>query len=367
MKVLALCSYPKQAAATRFRIDQFVEPMRDRGIDITVSPFLDSRAFQSIYEGGSLAKKVLGMAGGLLKRVTETFTILQYDLIFVQREAMLLGPAFFEWFYQLFGRIPMVLDLDDATYVRYVSPTYGRIGSFFKFFGKTDYLIKRSAAVVCGNRFIAEHVTSVGGKPKIIPTIVDTDIFKPAEKDNPIPVIGWIGTHSTAPFLSLIFPVLERLGENYVFKLKVVGAGPIQTAAKNFQVEYLAWDMDREVEDFQSIDIGIYPIMLSKSANEQWLLGKSGFKAIQYLAVGVPFVMSPVGACADIGISGTTHFNAVNDEEWYTSLKKLLDSADLRRQMGNDARQFSLENYGLNLHLLRLAEVFERAVTDLRR
>ena len=62
-----------------------------------------------------------------------------------------------------------VLDLDDATYVSYTSPTYGGAGSALKWFGKTDDLIKWAAVVTCGNRSIAEYVESKGARARIIP------------------------------------------------------------------------------------------------------------------------------------------------------------------------------------------------------
>jgi hypothetical protein len=86
--------------------------------------------------------------------------------------------------------------------------------------------------------------------------------------------------------------------------------------------------------DFQNLDIGLYPIVPSPSANEEWLRGKSGFKAVQYMSVGVPFVMSPVGICAEMGESGRTHLNAETAEDWYNSLSQLLEDSELRRRMG---------------------------------
>ncbi len=65
-----------------------------------------------------------------------------FDVLLIQREAMLFGPPIFEWLYKTVGDCPMVLDLDDATYISYVSPTYGPSGSSVKFFGEADKLIK---------------------------------------------------------------------------------------------------------------------------------------------------------------------------------------------------------------------------------
>jgi len=296
----------------------------------------------------------------VLKRFGEVFSSRSYDLIYLQREAMFFGPGIFEWMYQNVGRVPMILDLDDATYVPYVSPSYGPVGSFFKFFGKTDNLIKRAELVICGNRFIAEYVRSKGAEAIVIPTVVDTDLFTPIEKTNDIPVVGWIGTHSTFAFLESLFPVLERLAREFQFKLRIVGAGRNSINIDGVEIENLDWDMHREIADFQSFDVGIYPITVSSSANEEWIKGKSGFKAIQYLAVGVPFVMSPVGVCGEIGEVNVTHFNAVSHEDWYNSLSKLISNADLRKAMGMKGREHSLEHFCISAQASILAEAMKR-------
>lgn len=341
---------------------QFVEPLKKHGIELEISPFLDAKQFGEFYKGSGILTKASGTLGPVLKRIGQLGTVGKYDLIFVQREAMFFGPALFEWLYKSTSGAPVVLDLDDATYIRYVSPRYGKTGSLLKFFGKTDNLIKRSAAVMCGNRFIAEYVESKVAKAAVIPTVVDTDKFQPVEKINDTPVLGWIGTHSTFPFLQTLFPVLEELAEIHRFVLKIVGAGKKNIKVKGVEVRNLDWELNREIEDFQTLDIGLYPMTVTDSANRQWLQGKSGFKAIQYMAVGVPFVMSPVGVGGEIGMPGETHFNAEADEDWYNSLNKLLSDADLRTQMGRNAREHSIENYTVAEQAGKMAAVFDEAV-----
>ena len=46
-------------------------------------------------------------------------------------------------------------------------------------FGKTNDLIRWAKVVTCGNRSIAEYVTSRGGRARVIPTVVDTERFRP--------------------------------------------------------------------------------------------------------------------------------------------------------------------------------------------
>ncbi|HEX8639392.1 MAG TPA: glycosyltransferase [Pyrinomonadaceae bacterium] len=366
MRVLSVCSYPNDSATTRYRLTQFVEPLARRGIDLEISSFFDDEQFRQFYKNKSLFKAMTEMSTPVLRRVAQIRKARGYDVLLVQREAMNFGPAVFEWIFQKFGGLPMLLDLDDATYIPYTSPTFGKIGSFFKFFGKTDKLIERADVVICGNRFIAEYVEKKGTEAVIIPTVVDTSEFKPIEKNNAIPIVGWIGTHSTFPLLQSIFPVLQKLAEKHRFTLKIVGSGREHVEIEGVTIENLAWNLERETADFQSLDIGVYPITVSSTHSDEWLLGKSGFKAIQYLAVGIPFVMTPVGVCGEIGEPGATHFNALSDEDWYNALDKLLDDENLRKQMGKAGRMVSLRDYTIEMQFEKLEDTLRRVYRNRR-
>jgi len=344
MKVLALASYPVEAAATRYRLQQFVEPLAARGVTLEVHPFLNSHQFKILYRRNALPATAIGLIKSAVMRIADLVIARKADVILIQRESMLFGPPIVERLIARGLKRPMVLDLDDATYVAYDSPTYGALGKL-KWFSKTDDLIRWASLVTCGNRSIAEYVASKGAKARVIPTVVDTRVFRPIQGDRESLVLGWIGTHSTFPYLESIFPVLSRLAKEHHFSLKVVGAGREDIAVPNVRVETLPWELDREVRDFQSIDIGLYPIDTSLYGN--WAQGKSGFKAVQYMAVGVPYVASPVGGSAEIGEAGKTHLFASTNDEWYRNLKLLIAGERLRHEMGAAGRQHAIEHYAL--------------------
>jgi glycosyltransferase involved in cell wall biosynthesis len=368
MRVLAFCSYPEESAATRYRLLQFVLPLANRGIDVTVKPFLNSEKYGNFYKKGRLIRNSLNLLGPLVQRTFDSLSAKDHDLLFVQREAMMFGPPIFEWIARAVGNIPMVLDLDDATYVSYVSPTYGKLGSAFKFFGKTDKLIEQSEFVIACNRFVAEYVEKKGKQTTIVPTVVDTDKFCPVSKDSEhIPVIGWIGSHSTLPLLESLFPILTRLALEHPFKLKVVGGGKEDIKIEGVELENLPWSLEREVDDLRSFDIGLYPMVVSDSASRDWLFGKSCFKAVQYMTAGIPFVLSPMGNCAETGIANETHFFANSDEQWYQSLQTLLNFPDLRKKMGERGRKFALENFTIEQQVDKIEEVFRQSIETFRR
>ena len=347
MKVLALASYPVEAAATRYRLEQFVAPLAERDITLEIYPFIDSNLFAQMYQRNALRRTAIGLIKPTLLRLADVLRAHSADVILVQREAMMFGPPLIEWLTTRVCRRPLVLDLDDATYVSYTSATYGRLGRTLKWFSKTDDLIRWAKIVTCGNRAIAEYVTNKGATARIIPTVVDTDLFCPLPRRNDgSTVVGWIGTHSTFPYLESIFPVLQDLAKTYQFRLKIVGAGRQEVRVAGVEVENLEWDLAREIPDFQSFDIGLYPIESSLYA-AKWATGKSGFKAIQYMAVGIPYVSTPVGASAEIGEVGTTHFSATNADEWRNALALLLSDAEKRRKMGMAGREYVTNHYCL--------------------
>lgn len=365
MKVLALASYPVEAAATRYRLTQFVEPLAERGISVHVRPFLDSSLFAALYKRNQMPRVALGLLGSALLRMNDTLAARSADVVFVQREAMLFGPPIIEWLSTRLGKRPMVLDLDDATYVSYTSPTYGRIGSWLKWFKKTDELIGWARVVTCGNRSIAEYVESKGGRARVIPTVVDTERFRPsvARGSGGAPlVLGWIGTHSTFPYLESIFPALQELARTHAFKLKVIGAGRSEIKLPGVEIESLDWKLEREIDDFQSFDIGLYPINAALYA-DQWAAGKSGFKAIQYMAVGIPYVATPVGACAEIGEDGATHFLASTPDEWRARLELLLTDEERRKAMGEAGRRHALQHYTVPQQADKLAAALHEAAS----
>ena len=357
VRVLALASYPVEGASSRFRIVQFIEPLAARGIEVTFSPFLDASLFAALYTPGKLLRRLPRVALRASGRFAAAFR--SADVVLVQREAMLFGPPIVEWLATRPLRRPLLLDLDDATYVAVSSPVYGRMATVLKWPGKTDRLIRWAHTVICGNPNIARHAQSRGARTVVIPTVVDTRAFFPRTSESSDGLtIGWIGTHSTFPFLERLLPLFELLGRERRFRLRIIGSGRDDVRVEGVDVETRDWDIDREQEDFRSLDIGVYPL-----DDDAWNAGKSGLKAVQYMASGVPFVMSPVGVCAEMGRAGETHLVAITDDEWLEALRRLLDHATLRREMGRAGRAFAERSYSIDVAADALAAIIKAAVS----
>jgi len=357
VRVLALASYPIESAATRFRIDQLRPALAQQGIDVELSPFLDAPAYCALYDRRRIAATVAGASRGLARRVRDVCSVRRYDAILVQREAMLAGPAVCEALITGAAHIPMVLDLDDATWVGYDSPTYGRVARWAKRPAKTLALIDRASIVTCGAPAIVDFVARRGAVSRLLPPAVDTDQYRPHERPGGELIVGWIGTHSTWQYLEPLLPMLRSLAAEVPFRLRLVGAAATHVSVGLLSIDDLAWSLAREPQDFASLDVGLYPLH-----DDAWARGKSGLKSVQYLACGVPFVASPVGGAAEIGEPGITHLHATTPEQWRTCLHRLLTDASLRARMGQAGRACAQAHHTVEHAADAMAEALAEAV-----
>jgi glycosyltransferase involved in cell wall biosynthesis len=358
IRVLALATYPYEAAASRYRIIQYESPLRARGIDLVFRPFLDGRTFATLYDRKRIAINAVRLAFHVARRVGDLFRAFRADVVFVQREALLFGPPVFEFIVARLLHRPMVLDLDDATYLPARSVAFGRLAELVKARWKTDAIIRWSRSVVCGNEAIAQHVRAAGVEAVVLKTIVNLHSFRarpPGDRPG-LPVVGWVGSHSTWQYVAPLLPTLARVARDYPFTLRIVGAGPVSIEEPGLATVSAPWSLEREPADFASLDIGLYPL-----AEDDWAAAKSGLKAIQYMSVGVPFVVTPVGICATLGETGRTHLEARTHDDWFQALSELLSDTDRRRTMGRAGRQYAMANFSLELQADVLADVLRQA------
>ena len=317
-----------------------------------------SRCCTATARGGEKARAALRALGG---RMGDLLRAREVDAVLIHREAALVGPPVIEWMLSRPLDRPLVFDLDDAVWVPYSSPTYGALLSrLLKAPGKTFFTLRAAAAVLAGNEHLAEEARRHNRNVHVVPTVVDTDIFRPVPRSNPVPVLGWIGTPSSAQYLRILGPVLGRLAERHRFVVRIVGAPPgfaLPGVPPGFPLELWPWQGARELSDFQGLDIGLYPLV-----EDAWSLGKSGFKAVQYMACGVPVIASPVGVTSEMVRHDETGLLARNEAEWTEGLERLLGDAGLRARLGDAGRAEAVARWSLAVHAPRVVDILSRVV-----
>jgi glycosyltransferase involved in cell wall biosynthesis len=356
-RLLVLTPAPSISASTRFRLEQYFPALRDAGIEPVMRPFLDERGFAVLYQRGQVGDKLAAAVRALAARAGDLVRATRADAVLVHREAALVGPPLIEWLLARALRRPVVFDLDDAIWVSYVSPTYGSLlPRLFKAPGKTYFTLRAAARVIAGNPYVAEFARRFNRHVDIVPTVVDTDVWRPmAEPPRERPVLGWIGTHSSLQYLRAIVPALQALARRRKFVVRVVGG---ELDAPGVAVENVPWTLAHEVRDFQSIDVGLYPLV-----EDDWSVGKSGFKAIQYMACGVPIVASAVGVTREMVRDGENGFLVDNDGDgWCRRLERLIDDAALRARIGAAGRRDAVAHWSLARWSPRVRDILTDAM-----
>ena len=343
-KILVICPFPQGIAASqRLKYEQYFDNWREHGYDITISSFMDKKLWDIVYTNGNYVNKVLGTLCGYYRRLRDIFYLKRYDLVYVHMWVTPLGTSLFERIFRALSK-KILYDIEDNVWMGKRSKT-NPIISALKGTSKANYLIKVSDHVITSSPFLNEYCSAINkhNACTYISSSVDTERFVPTNSyTNARKVtIGWTGTFSSREYLDLLRNVFLRLGQRCDFKLRIIGNFKYELPGVDLEV--IQWKEESEVEDLQEIDIGIYPLV-----DDEWVLGKSGLKAIQYMAFGLPTVATNVGNTPKIIQHMRNGWLVKTEEEWIQALETLITSPELRHKLGHTARATVVEKYSTN-------------------
>jgi len=94
--------------------------------------------------------------------------------------------------------------------------------------------------------------------------------------------------------------------------------------------------------------------------DDEWSKGKGGYKILQYMAMGIPCVASPVGVNKEIIKDGASGFLATTQDEWVEKLSSLIGDRALRLRMGREGREIAREQYSYEKNLSKLVSILEK-------
>lgn len=338
IKVAALTG-GKYDPSARFRVRQLIPALLQEGIEMDefippISKYPPSQQwFRPLWGIATLA--------GRIPAVIATY---RYDIVLLQRELLSTLVTL-----EPFTKRPRVLDVDDAIFLH-------RDGRFAK------QLAQLSDLIICGNDFIAEWFSKWNNNIAIIPTAVDTRRYIPREENRSSQgklVIGWIGTSGNFKYLYKIESALERVikkRSEIIFKI-ISDQKPKFKEKLNEKIEYVKWSPKTEIADIQSMTIGIMPL-----DNTEWEKGKCSFKMLQYMACGIPVIVSPVGINAQILSESKIGFGVISLKDWVDALIFLLNSPEQRKKMGSNGRKLVEAKYSINAIVPKLSSYF-KAIT----
>jgi glycosyltransferase involved in cell wall biosynthesis len=332
VKVTALTS-GMHVPSSRFRVRQFIEPLRRLGISVAE-------------HHPPLSKYALKRAGSLaaLARLPGVLAARAGDVVWLERE-LIAGRHTLERFA---GTRRRLFDVDDAIWLLNDS-------------NFSEEIAAGSFGVIAGNEFIADHYRQHCERVWIVPTSVDTRVWMPpAEAKQAKWIVGWIGTSSNLPHLLAVEePVANFLSRNKDCQLLVVcDREPRLNKIPAQSRRFVRWSPENEVGSVQKMDVGLMPL-----PDTEWARGKCALKMLLYMAVGIPVITSPVGVGeslirqAEVGIAATA------ERDWYEALRLLFDRRDLAHRLGMAGRRLVAEQYSVEKNVITLADILYAAAT----
>ena len=352
MRLAVVCPHPVgRAPSQRLKYEQYFESWARAGFDVEVFPFWDEVAWDTLYRPGRHLAKAAALRRAFARRRRNEEQWLSADLVYVHLGISPVGSLRFER-RLIDSRVPFVYDVDDLVHLRHGSA----VNPFMRHLRRPDRvvaLMEAAAHVIVCTEYLETFARRYNANVTDISSTIDTHRYapRPHRERSPV-VVGWSGSHSTSPYLHLLDDALARLAATDSIRLRVIGDPSFRMPGVD--VDALPWDASTEVADLSEIDIGVYPL-----PNEEWVLGKSGLKALQYMALEIPTVAERIGTIERIIDDGRSGFLVSGADEWVDKLRRLVRDPALRRQLGSAGRievenRFSLDaNEGTYLGVLR--------------
>jgi glycosyltransferase involved in cell wall biosynthesis len=92
--------------------------------------------------------------------------------------------------------------------------------------------------------------------------------------------------------------------------------------------------------------------------DDQWARGKCGFKALQYMSLGIPALVSPVGVNLSIVDNGINGMICSTAGEWKENMEMLMKDNKRIISLGIEARMKVERKYSVNSNTLNFLSLF---------
>jgi glycosyltransferase involved in cell wall biosynthesis len=343
MKICFFTKHEITWGSSRERVGLYLEGLKDNGHRIEVISVIPDR-LSRIWIGGSGGGRFFNRAysflySRLIKNLKFLFLIIRadaFDLIFIQK--VNLSPLLLWLLRRRNHRI--IFDFDDLCFAGVSANSLGSAGA-----------LKLYRHIIAGNKNLAELAARARAKENvtIIPTAIDCRAyyFKDSFQRGRPPLIGWAGSgENHLENLRLLVEPLKELSQKHEFSFKLIGAmGSVRIkglfAFLGQRLIVIDWlDIAELPAAIRTFDIGLMPLEDSEHARN-----KCGFKALQYMASGVPAVVSPVGLNTEIITDGANGFLAAGAAEWVKKISRLLTEPGLGISLAKEARRYVEAHY----------------------
>lgn len=231
-----------------------------------------------------------------------------------------------------------------------------------------DLLCKYSTSILVCNEFLKSTLPeSVQTKVTLIPTTdraaenIDLDEIngKRLETfDNKI-ILVWVGTAGNLTYLQKILPDLDRAAvlikeSGKQLQLRIVSNSSLKYEGVALNIENVKWSRSVANDELKNAHIGLMPL-----EENYYTPGKCGFKAVQYIGMGLPAIVSDVGFNTEVVRDEYNGFVVSCKGQWTERIVQLAFDSQLWKTISNNARAVWKENFNTKDVIERLKEIIK--------
>jgi glycosyltransferase involved in cell wall biosynthesis len=357
-KILFIAAHrPDRSPSQRFRFEQYISYLKENGFDSECSFIISEQDDAVFYKPGSYFSKFRIFLKSFRHRLKDARKANQFDIVYVQREAFMTRSIRFEKKFKK-SKAKLVFDFDDSIWLSNVSDANRKL-NWLKDAEKTAKIIAISNMIFAGNQYLKDYASQFNQNIKIIPTTIDTEEYQRIPTENDKICIGWSGSITTIQHFEYALPFLIRIKEKYGDKVVFKVIGDANYRNESLGIKGIGWNKQDEIKELSSFDIGIMPL-----PDDEWAKGKCGLKGLQYMALEIPTIMSPVGVNSEIIDNGKNGFLASTVAEWEEKISELIEDKTLRMNMGKAARQTVIDQYSVIANREKYLQYFKEVINE---
>ena len=356
-KILIICPFPKGVqAGQRLKYEIHLNTFENNGYSIEISSFIDLKTWNYIFKKGFLINKILSTIFGYVKRTKDIFKLHKYDIVYVFMWVTPFNTNFYEKLFVKFSK-KFIYDIEDNVFLSKKNEINPLI-YFLKSEKKIFYLVKNANHIITSAPDLNNKCLRVSKKNNCTYISPSIDFNKYVNQNSYINnkeiTLGWTGTFSSLEYLRKLENILIDISKIRKIKLLVIGNFEYQIRDINYQ--YIDWNKENEISDLNKIDIGLYPLPIE----DDWVIGKSGLKAIQYMALGIPTVATNIGNNKNIITNMKDGILVKSEKEWFDALIMLIDNPKLRKNIGESAINTVKKNFSKETISKQYLDVFNK-------
>lgn len=252
----------------------------------------------------------------------------------------------------------LLLDVDDAIWRTHPHKGNPMVNTLKRIYKYLFYLqgFRFYETIVCANETLASALRPINKNLEIVPTSPSDPEAENVVKGDDIFRIVWTGTHANFFYLDEISAQISGfLNDNPKAEFCVISDGTyeLEGLKRPGQIRNIPWSTDNESLWIQKSSLGIMPLTL-----DEWSRGKSAFKLIKYMKLGLPVMATDFGFQKDM-IKNEENGVLVDNSDWQKGLTHLFDNPILLKQMADAGHQTYLESYAPDIILESYLKIFK--------